>query len=103
MIKNYSVLSEEVRQLVNTVGRLPSADQERILRVVSLLKLAPENIQKEGQQMLRTLIEASPHLQDCESGVDGVIEYLEDRILGVAEIVADSRVFYCPPVSHRRN
>lgn len=97
-------VSDEVLQLVDTVERLASDDQERILRIVSLLTLVPSPVQQETQRMLKALIDRNPRsMFDCVNGVDEVIEYLEDRVLGASDIFAGRDRFYCSPVSRRQN
>lgn len=75
-------MSEEVLKLVRTVGDLPREDQSRILRIVDLLSLAPSQVQKHTQRMLRELLDAEPESKlECVAGVDEVIEYLEQAVL----------------------
>ena len=71
-------VSEDVLRLVRTVERLPMEDQDKILRLVSLLSLVPPAVQERTQQMLRTLLASSPASKSaCVAGVDDLIEYLE--------------------------
>jgi hypothetical protein len=79
-------MSEEVLNLVRTVGDLPREDQSRILRIVDLLSLASSPVQKHTQRMLRDLLDAEPESKlECVAGVDEVIEYLENAILDEQE------------------
>lgn len=74
--------SEEVLNLVRTVGDLPREDQSRILRIVDLLSLAPSQVQQQTHRMLRNLLDAEPESKhECVAGVDEVIEYLEQAVL----------------------
>lgn len=75
-------MSEDVLKLVRTVSDLPREDQSRILRIVDLLSLAPFQVQKRTQRMLRDLLDAEPESKlECVAGVDEVIEYLEQAVL----------------------
>jgi hypothetical protein len=63
---------------VRTVERLPSEDQEKILRMVDLLTLVPVPVQNRTQRMLRELLERKPDTKsECVAGVDDVLAYLE--------------------------
>ena len=82
-------MSEEVLKLVRTVGDLPREDQSRILRIVDLLSLAPSQVQKRTQRMLRELLDAEPESKlECVAGVDEVIEYLEHAVLDTEDRAA---------------
>ena len=71
-------VSEDVLRLVRTVERLPSEDQDKILRMVDLLTLVPLPVQNRTQRMLRELLERQPHTKrECVEGVDDVLAYLE--------------------------
>ena len=71
-------VSEDVLRLVRTVERLPSEDQDKILRMVDLLTLVPVRVQNRTQRMLRELLERQPDTKrECLAGVDDVLEYLE--------------------------
>jgi hypothetical protein len=71
-------VSEDVLRLVRTVERLPSEDQDKILRMVDLLTLVPLQVQNRTQRMLRELLERQPHTKrECVAGVDDVLAYLE--------------------------
>jgi hypothetical protein len=71
-------VSEDVLRLVRTVERLPSEDQDKILRMVDLLTLVPLHVQNRTQRMLRELLERQPNTKrECVAGVDDVLAYLE--------------------------
>jgi hypothetical protein len=71
-------LSEDVLRLVRAVERLPSEDQDKILRMVDLLTLVPLTVQHQTQRMLRELLVRAPGTKhECIAGVDDVIAYLE--------------------------
>lgn len=71
-------VSEDVLRLVHTVERLPSEDQDKILRMVDLLTLVPLPVQNRTQRMLRDLLERQPDTKrECVAGVDDVLAYLE--------------------------
>jgi len=71
-------VSEDVLRLVRTVERLPSEDQDKILRMVDLLTLVPLTVQDRTQRMLRELLERHPDTKsECVAGVDDVLAYLE--------------------------
>ncbi len=71
-------VSEDVLRLVRTVERLPSEDQDKILRMVDLLTLVPVRVQNRTQRMLRELLERQPDTKrECLAGVDDVLDYLE--------------------------
>lgn len=74
-------VSEDVLRLVRTVERLPSEDQDKILRMVSLLTLVPVTVQHRTQRMLRELLERDPHTKrECVAGVDDMLAYLESHV-----------------------
>jgi hypothetical protein len=73
-------VSEDVLRLVRTVERLPSEDQDKILRMVDLLTLVPLPVQDRTQRMLRELLERKPDTKsECVAGVDDVLAYLESN------------------------
>ena len=75
-------VSEDVLRLVRTVERLPSEDQDKILRMVSLLTLVPITVQHRTQRMLRELLEREPDTKrECVAGVDDVLAYLESHVV----------------------
>lgn len=74
--------SSEILRLVETVEQLAEADQDRILKIVSLLTRVPASVQRHTQRMLRDLLDAEPaSIVECLEGVDEVIEYLENEAL----------------------
>jgi hypothetical protein len=53
-------------------------DQDKILRLVSLLSLVAPAVQERTQQMLRALLASGPGSKsECVAGIDDLIEYLE--------------------------
>ena len=73
-------IPEDVRKLVRSVERLPSEDQDKILRMVRLLTLVPLQVQHRTQRMLRELLEREPDTKrECVAGVDDVLAYLESN------------------------
>jgi hypothetical protein len=71
-------VSEDVLRLVRTVERLPSEDQDKILRMVDLLTLVPLSVQHRTQRMLRDLLARRPDTKgECVAGVDDLIAFLE--------------------------
>lgn len=98
---------DDVMRLVKTVERLAAEDQERILRIVSLLTLVPPAVQRKTHQMLKDLLDTAPDTMDeCVTGVDEVIEYLEDNLLASNDRMgrADHAEFFgFQTVSTRRN
>ncbi|HUQ50589.1 MAG TPA: hypothetical protein VM692_00120 [Gammaproteobacteria bacterium] len=63
---------------MRTVERLPSEDQDKILRMVDLLTLVPLTVQNRTQRMLRELLEQQPNTKrECVARVDDVLAYLE--------------------------
>jgi hypothetical protein len=84
-------VSEDVLRLVRTVERLPSEDQDKILRMVDLLTLVPLHVQHRTQRMLRELLERQPGTKsECVAGVDDVLAYLERNATTADQ--ADARV-----------
>jgi hypothetical protein len=71
-------VSDDVLRLVRTVERLPSEDQDKILRMVDLLTLVPLAVQHRTQRMLRELLEQQPNTKhECVARVDDLLAYLE--------------------------
>ena len=80
-------VSEDVLRLVRTVERLPSEDQDKILRMVDLLTLVPVKVQNRTQRMLRELLERQPDTKrECLAGVDDVLEYLERNAAAASQV-----------------
>ena len=80
-------VSEDVLRLVRTVERLPSEDQDKILRMVDLLTLVPLPVQNRTQRMLRELLERQPDTKsECVAGVDDVLAYLERNATIAAQV-----------------
>jgi hypothetical protein len=73
-------VSDDVLRLVRTVERLPSEDQDKIIRMVDLLTLVPLTVQHRTQRMLRELLETQPNTKrECVARVDDVLAYLESN------------------------
>ena len=80
-------VSKDVLRLVRTVERLPSEDQDKILRMVDLLTLVPLPVQDRTQRMLRELLERKPDTKsECVAGVDDVLAYLERNATTAARV-----------------
>jgi hypothetical protein len=78
-------VSDDVLRLVRTVERLPSEDQDKILRMVDLLTLVPLTVQHRTQRMLRELLEQQPNTKrECVARVDDVLAYLESNAASVS-------------------
>lgn len=74
--------SQSVMHLVRTVERLPAEDQDRILRVVSLLTMAPTSVQQHSKSLLHELLTTEPTSRlDCVAELDGIIGYLEAKLV----------------------
>ena len=83
-------VSEDVLRLVRTVERLPSEDQDKILRMVDLLTLVPVQVQNRTQRMLRELLERQPDTKsECVAGVDDVLAYLERNAMSTGPLRPD--------------
>ena len=79
-------VSDDVLRLVRTVERLPSEDQDKILRMVDLLTLVPLTVQHRTQRMLRELLEQQPNTKrECVARVDDVLAYLESNAASASE------------------
>jgi hypothetical protein len=78
--------SDVILTLVRTVAGLPRADQNRILRLVDLLSLAPFSVQQESHRHLRALIDANPQSKlECAAGLDELIDELERAVTGAED------------------
>lgn len=78
-------VSDDVLRLVRKVERLPSEDQDKILRMVDLLTLVPVTVQNRTQRMLRELLEEQPSTRrECVARVDDVLAYLERNATSAA-------------------
>lgn len=74
-------VSDEVLQLVRTVGRLDHEDQERILRLVRLLAVVSPAVRDRTHGMLRELLDSKPHtMYECVCGMNELIAYLESSL-----------------------
>lgn len=95
-------LSDDVVRLVETVERLSHEDQDRILRLVSLLTGAPMNVRDRTRTMLRSLLAREPRSSiECIAAIDEVLEYLEARTEERSYTRADA--WWPLPTSTRRN
>lgn len=75
--------TDEILKLVRTVAGLPRDDQNRILRLVDLLSLAPFSVQQRSHERLRELIGTNPQSKlECVDGIDDLIDFLERAIAG---------------------
>lgn len=78
--------TDEILKLVRTVAGLPRDDQNRLLRLVDLLCLAPFSVQQRSHERLRELIAANPQSKpECVDGIDELIEYLERSVTGAED------------------
>jgi hypothetical protein len=78
--------SDVILTLVRTVAGLPRADQNRILRLVDLLSLAPLSLQQESHRLLRALIDANPQSKlECAASLDELIDHLERAVAGTED------------------
>ncbi|MFO7286259.1 MAG: hypothetical protein LOD94_08390 [Gammaproteobacteria bacterium] len=78
--------TDEIVKLVRTVAGLPRDDQNRILRLVDLLSLAPFHVQQQSLALVRSLIDANPRTKsECAAGIDELIAYLERTVVGADE------------------
>lgn len=75
--------SDEIVKLVRNVAELPRDDQNRLLRLVDLMSLAPLSLQQESRELLRALIDTDPKTKrECAAGIDELIEHLERAVDG---------------------
>jgi hypothetical protein len=93
-----------VLRLVQTVERLDNEDQERILKLVNLLMIAPASVRDRTQIMLRRLLDRDMRsMLDCIAAVDELLEYLEASA-GAPDAYADAwRLWELPAPSTTRN
>jgi hypothetical protein len=79
-------VSEDVLRLVRKVERLPTEEQNKIMRMVDLLTLVPLPVQDRTQRMLRELLEQQPTTRgECVARVDDVLAYLEHNASSVSK------------------
>lgn len=97
-------LSDDVLRLVQTVERLDNEDQERILRLVNLLMVAPATVRDRTQVMLRNLLDREMcSMFECVAAVDEVLAYLEASA-DLADGYRDAwRLLELPAASTQRN
>ena len=100
-----SSLSDDVARLVQTVERLDSQDQERILKLVNLLMIAPASARDHTQTMLRDLLDREMcSMLECVAAVDEVLEFLEKSAAAASGNYLEAwRLLELPPASARRN
>lgn len=97
-------LPEDVLRLVQTVERLDSEDQERILRLVNLLMVAPASVRDRTQVMLRDLLDREMcSMLECVAAVDEVLAYLEENAASSGGYTDAWRLLELPSASTRRN
>lgn len=98
-------LSEDVLSLVQTVERLGDKDQERILKLVKLLVLAPVSVRDRTQVMLQRLLDRDMlmSMPECVAAVDEVLEYLERSTDSSVTCADHWRLLELPSPSTRRN
>lgn len=90
-------MSDEILKLVRTVAGLPSDDQNRILRLVDLMSLAPLSVQQESHHRLRALIDATPSTKrECAAGIDELIAHLENTIAGTEDRTRNWDALHAP-------
>ena len=78
--------TDEILKLVRTVAGLPRDDQNRLLRLVDLLCLAPLSVQRKSHERLRELLDTNPQSKlECVDGIDDLIEYLERSVAGAED------------------
>jgi hypothetical protein len=74
--------TDEMLKLVRTVAGLPRDDQNRLLRLVDLLSLAPFSVQRRSHERLREIIASNPQSKlECVDGIEDLIEYLERSVV----------------------
>ena len=97
-------LSDDVLRLVQTVERLENEDQERILKLVNLLMVAPVSVRERTQVMLRDLLDRDMRsMLECIAAVDEVLAYLEASARTSQDYLDAWQLFEYPAVSLRRN
>lgn len=78
--------ADEILKLVRTVAGLPRDDQNRLLRLVDLLSLAPLTIQQHSHERLRELLDSNPQSKlECIGGIDELIADLERTVAGAED------------------
>ncbi|HEX6992764.1 MAG TPA: hypothetical protein VF339_01320 [Gammaproteobacteria bacterium] len=78
--------ADEILELVRTVAGLPREDQNRILRLVDLLSLAPYPVQQRSNERLRELLDSDPQSKlECVDSIDDLIDFLERAVAGAED------------------
>lgn len=71
-------ITQEALGIAHSVGKLRPEDQQRVLRLVDLMLVAPAEARVRAQTMIRdTLTEGSDAHERCVAKVDATIRYLE--------------------------
>ena len=77
----YEDCSDYSADLVLVVDRLSTQDQARIIRLITLLGIAPAWLRDRTQRMLRDLIARQPQMQtDCLAHIDAIITRAEREL-----------------------
>jgi len=73
--------TDAILKLVRTFMGLPRDDQNRLLRLIDMLSMAPLAAQQRGHELLRELIDSNPQSKlECVDGIEELIEYLERSV-----------------------
>jgi hypothetical protein len=77
----YEDCSDDSANLMIAVDRLSTQDQARIIRLITLLGIAPAWLRDRTQRMLRDLIARQPQMQiDCLAHIDAIITRAEREL-----------------------
>jgi len=78
---NHVIFSEETVDLLLIVERLSTQDQRRLVRLVSLLAGASDELREQTQRLLRELIARVPETHaECLHEIDEIIARVEHRL-----------------------
>lgn len=73
--------SSESLDLMLVVERLSTQDQRRIVRLIDLLRIAPDWLRKRTQRTLKRLIAQEPQTHaECLASIDGIIALAEREL-----------------------
>ena len=73
--------SRESLDLMLVAERLSTQDQRRIVRLIDLLRIAPDWLRERTQRTLRRLIAQEPQTQaECLASIDGIIALAEREL-----------------------
>jgi hypothetical protein len=73
--------SSESFDLMLVVERLSTQDQRRIVRLIDLLRIAPDWLRERTQRTLKRLIAHEPQTQaECLASIDGIIALAEREL-----------------------